>query len=299
MTFELYLPTGPDGLRVLRYKGRTVYAVQVPRTEVARAEDHHEALSGVGLYFLLRQVDGEMKPHVYIGEAENCAARLRQHDSGKEFWTHAVVVLDRDDFHKGQAKYLEGRAERAAREARRYRVVNGTTPAKAHLPEAQRAAADEAFRTLSVLLDVLGAPVFTPFTPTEAPPLPPPAIPGGGVVTEPPAPVPVSGVTCRCARRGADARGVFDGRRLTVLAGSSLAHDVTPAGVGKGIVERRERYRADGKIAERDGRLVFVSDVVFDTPSGAADVVMGTSANGWREWHLDDGRPLKVHQPKR
>ena len=169
VTFEFFLPDDLDGLRVLRRKGHTVYAVQLPRAAAAQAEGKHAALSGVGVYFLLRQVDGERLPRVYIGEAESVSARLRQHDSGKEFWTHAVAILDKDDFHKGQAKYLEVKAEAAARKAGRYLVENATTPAKAHLPEAQRAAADEAFTALSVLLDVLGAPLFTLYAPASAP----------------------------------------------------------------------------------------------------------------------------------
>lgn len=308
MTFELFLPHRLDGLRILRQKGRTVYAVRVPREAVHQAEAHHPDLAGVGVYFLLRQVDGEPRPRVYVGEAENVAARLKQHDSGKEFWTHAVAVLDKDDFHKGQAKYLEVKAEAAARKAGRYRVENASAPAKAHLPEAQRAAAEEAFATLSVLLDLLGAPVFTAYTPAsaplpapDAPPRPAGALPG--IVAEPPAQasMPTSGlpalpVTVRCTRRGADARGLFDGKTLTVLKGSGLAEGVTASGAAKGIGRSRAGLKKHGRLAEEGGRLVFAEDYAFKTPSAAADVVMGTSAKGWHEWLLDDGQSLKRYQ---
>ena len=60
--------------------------------------------------------------------------------------------------------------------------------------------------------------------------------------------------------------------------------------------ESRVGLTKHGHLAEEDGRLVFVKDYAFKTPSAAANVVIGSSANGWTEWKLEDGRPLKVYQ---
>ena len=37
----------------------------------------------------------------------------------------------------------------------------------------------------------------------------------------------------------------------------------------------------------------FTRDYHFDTPSGAAVVVLGCSSNGWDQWKNKDGKSLK------
>jgi hypothetical protein len=38
--------------------------------------------------------------------------------------------------------------------------------------------------------------------------------------------------------------------------------------------------------------IVFTRDTLFKTPSGAADIVLFTSTNGWQEWKTDTGMTL-------
>jgi hypothetical protein len=48
----------------------------------------------------------------------------------------------------------------------------------------------------------------------------------------------------------------------------------------------------DEVLVEAEGGLVFVEDHAFNTPSGAAGVVLGRSSDGWREWVDPEGRTL-------
>ncbi len=43
---------------------------------------------------------------------------------------------------------------------------------------------------------------------------------------------------------------------------------------------------------ERDGEYIFTQDFLFSSPSTAAAVVLGRSANGWIEWKDDHGQTL-------
>ena len=36
----------------------------------------------------------------------------------------------------------------------------------------------------------------------------------------------------------------------------------------------------------------FTEDYLFDTPSGAAQVILGRNANGWMVWETGDGKTL-------
>jgi Domain of unknown function (DUF4357) len=50
---------------------------------------------------------------------------------------------------------------------------------------------------------------------------------------------------------------------------------------------------AEGTLREKDGFLVFTKDTEFTSPSGAAAVVHGGSANGLTAWKTQDGKTLK------
>jgi hypothetical protein len=94
-----------------------------------------------------------------------------------------------------------------------------------------------------------------------------------------------------CRGSGAEARGRYTEDGLVVLEGSEARPETAPS-VGDAILRRRESLREDGVLVSRDGTLVFTQDHAFNSPSGAAGVVLGRSSNGWREWTSGDGRSL-------
>jgi hypothetical protein len=50
---------------------------------------------------------------------------------------------------------------------------------------------------------------------------------------------------------------------------------------------------ADGTLIEKDGVWVFTKDTEFSSPSAAAVVVHGGSANGLIAWKNQEGKTLK------
>jgi hypothetical protein len=50
---------------------------------------------------------------------------------------------------------------------------------------------------------------------------------------------------------------------------------------------------ADGTLIEKDGFLFFTKDAEFSSPSSAAAVIYGGSANGLIVWRTKDGKSLK------
>lgn len=90
------------------------------------------------------------------------------------------------------------------------------------------------------------------------------------------------------AGRGANAIGhPLSGDDFVVQKGSRISYDVTD-GLQPGYLALREQLIKDGEIKNS----FFVVDHTFDSPSAAAAVVLGRSANGRREWTKLDGRPL-------
>lgn len=84
-TIQFFLPQGePRGIRIAEITTRIVQAVYVPRNKLAEATERPE-LRGVGVYFLFGQPEEQAKPLVYVGEAEDCLTRFKQHNANKDF----------------------------------------------------------------------------------------------------------------------------------------------------------------------------------------------------------------------
>jgi predicted regulator of amino acid metabolism with ACT domain len=59
------------------------------------------------------------------------------------------------------------------------------------------------------------------------------------------------------------------------------------------VVAQRKQLIADGTIIAKDGFLVFTKDAEFSSPSAAAVVIHGGSANGLTAWKTEGGKSLK------
>ena len=116
------------------------------------------------------------------------------------------------------------------------------------------------------------------------------------VVIPKPQPKPKSNFVKCHLTRNADAQGLFNpaDQSLTVLKGSRI----NPVHVRK--ISEAGRKKRDWQFAEytevQDSKRIVKKDVLFDTPSGAAQFCVGGSANGWNEWKDEEGRELNVYR---
>ena len=94
-------------------------------------------------------------------------------------------------------------------------------------------------------------------------------------------------------RKGVCARcDVYSKRRVIVLAGSKAAKDASPS-MGKHNAALR-RELVDEKILVSIGdQLTFARNYEFKSPSAAASVILGISANGWINLKDKNGNTLK------
>ena len=92
--------------------------------------------------------------------------------------------------------------------------------------------------------------------------------------------------------RGPDAEaiGFFTEEGFWVRAGSLARKNTTPS--GRKIGNQHSLLVQQGVLVEESGQFRFVKDHPFATPSGAAAVVLGRTANGWQSWKRADGKTL-------
>lgn len=266
-TVQIYLLGGnARGVCIAKVTSRTVQAVQVPRQKLGAAEEREE-IQRVGVYFLFGDVgDDASRPPAYVGEAENCLARIQRHHERRDFWATAVAITSKTrSFTKAHARRLEYDCIRQAKKAQRFRLENTQTPREPHIPEPMLAELRDNFGTIEALLSMLGFPVRNPLLGNEAEE-------GNG-----------GHVTYYCRGSGAEAEGRYTEDGMVVLEGSAARLEMADSAPDS-VQRRRRELRRDGVLAEEEEALVFQQSHAFNSPSGAAGVVLGRSSNGWREW---------------
>ncbi len=269
-TIQIYCPNGePRGVRIAEITTRIVQAVVVPRAKIEEALSRPE-LGGVGLYFLFGENEAGGLPVAYIGEADDCCVRLKQHNKNKDFWNIAVAIVSRTgSFTKAHGKLLEWIAIDKANIAGRYQLDNGNAGGKPNVPEWMHADVAEVFETAEVLLNTLGFPIFEPAANRAA----------------------EADAVFYCKRGGADARGVYNEEGFVVLKGS-LARRETTSSSHDMVGPKREELIGSGVLAPAKDGYRFERDMAFSSPSAAAAIVSGSSANGWVEWRNAKGQTL-------
>lgn len=141
-SIRIFLADGtPEGLRIVEKSNWTGRAVVANRSQLERALARSE-MAQPGVYVLTGQTeDGAAK--LYVGEADALGDRIKQHVSGKEFWTRVVAFTSTNEgLNKANVRYLEASLLALAKTANQWALDNGTFPAPPPLSEADRADAE-------------------------------------------------------------------------------------------------------------------------------------------------------------
>lgn len=264
-TVTTYLVDGdPKGTRYAFISNKICQMFVVPRSNLDYL-DKQKKLHKPAFYILIGE-DEMAKPQAYIGETENFRERVKDHDQKKTFWQKALIFVSKDaDMTKTDVQYLEYLAVQQAKHINRYGLQeNKQTPKEPNLPEYQKDAMDEFFEDIKFLTSFIGISIFETASVNQLP-------------------------VFHFTRRGADARGVYDGNGFTVLRDSVLSKDAVSS---CHAIARREMIIKDYSQANENGNPVLTSDISFSSPSTAAGICGGCSSNGWVEWKNDKGQTL-------
>ncbi|WP_322997102.1 GIY-YIG nuclease family protein [Castellaniella sp.] len=252
---------------------RIVQAIEVPRSLLSDFIAMPES-DQVAVYFLFGQGEDGASQKLYVGQTGDLRKRLVKHNKEKDFWQRAVVLISRtNSLTQTHALFLEWLCIQQAKVAGRYLTENGNDGSKPHTPAPLEADCHEIFDTGRTLLATLGYPVFEPLASNKSQSL---------KTTE----------LFYCNRAGVKAVGEYTEEGFVVLKGSVGKGAVGKAHIHRAYAKQRDALMQEGKVALENGVLVFKEDVLFGTPSGAAAAIVGSAANGWREWKNQQGVTL-------
>lgn len=278
-TIKLFLLRGEaKSLRWAEIMNWTGKGLAAPRTELDDLLQREE-LEKAGVYILVGNDPDTGLPRAYIGEAEVIRDRLKQHKL-KEFWVSVIIFVSKDEnLTKGHIKYLEGKLISEAKTVGRT-VLENTVSGGSKLPEADMADMDTFLMRIRQLLPVLGSDLLTLVVAVAV-----------GTKAAP---------RLFCRKRDAVAQGQRTASGFVVYRGSTAVAEDRP-GAAKhtpSIVAKRASLIATGKLIVKGTVLEFQDEIEFTSPSAAAAVICGGSANGLIEWQDASGRTLKAIDEK-
>jgi hypothetical protein len=262
-----------DGRWVAELSNWTGKAYKIPRSMLSQSKNRRD-LQSTGIYLLLgRSDDIGGKDRIYIGEAENIYERLKQHASQKDFWFEVIAFISKDEhLNKAHIKYLESRLYELAQQAGRFVLENNTTPTRSKISEADQAEMEEFLQHIQMLTSILGHKVFENIRQNSS--------------------KKHNENTMFLSAKGIQASGKLTSEGFVVFQGSEASKKIATS-FPKSAKRRKEKMLADGVFKDTGDKLVYQEDVLFASPSGASDVSLGNSTNGWVSWKNKQGKTLK------
>lgn len=277
-SIRIFVANGdPDGLRIIERSNWNGRALVFPRPLLPEVKKREE-FGRTGVYLLLGpQEDGEGEL-LYIGEGDPVRPRLESHFSQKDFWNRGVffVTAQEGALNKAHVQYLEARLIELAHAAKRMELDNQNKSNRPSLNEADQADMEVFLSHMLQILPLLGISAFEKPTSTKTP----------------------RNKHLFAEAKGLKAEGYESTGGFVVCQGSQATLGTAPSMKThvRGMYDIREKLITSGVLTKEDKCYRFTQDYSFSSPSTAAAVVMGRSANGRVEWKDKSGKTLKAIQ---
>lgn len=277
-SIRLFLVDGnPNGILTAEIFNWTGHVLSAPRSKLVDLIQRDECRK-TGIYFLVSEnPEPPFYPNVYIGESDDVAKRLEQHNrdddkGGKSFWEKVCLITSKDqNLTKAHIRYLEKRLLELLKSSGSCQLENGTDGFNVSLPEADISAMEYFIEQILVLMPVLGYDFLREKkrlfnmdkleTDRED----------------------ITLFVIKSESLGIEAKAIENNGEFTVLKGSKIAVKVAVASRNQGYNKTLLPFLLDQNYIDRKDS-VFLQDYTFQSASAAAAIVLGRQANGRVEW---------------
>lgn len=251
-------------------------AYKVPRNFLGSCKNDDE-FAKPGVYMLFgKDIDRDVDK-AYIGEAENLYVRLQQHLSD-DFWNEIVLFASNGEpLNKAHIKNMENKLYHLAKTAERFQIANSNEPTRSALSEEDEDTVDGFIEKIKLIVKPLGYNLFEPIVDDANE-----AEESGNMVS----------VKLICKGREFEAYGYRVGNGFTVLKGSKIKSKLGDTASKYNYMKKIKWLReVNNNSINQDG--VLTADILFSSPSSAADFVTGNKCNGLEYWKTESGKSLK------
>lgn len=276
---SLFLADGmADGLKIIEKSNWDGCGLSCPKKVLFERHRKRDEFNKPGVYLLIGENDENVQSkRLYIGEADRIMPRLEDHFREKEWWTEVIVFTAADQtLNKAFVKYFEAQLIKLAHKGGRYSIENGNKPDVSTLSERERAICEGFLREILLCLPLLGINLES----------------NNKSESE-------KDLVLFIYGKELLARGIEISEGFVVLANSEVTLKETKT-IPESIRRLRLRLLEQGIIQyDSKGKLKFITDYRFGSPSTASSVILGRSFNGLVDWKSSSGKSLKAIQLSR
>jgi hypothetical protein len=274
---------GPRLSEIGNWVGKAIYS---PRASVNKIISRPE-FDNPGIYFLKGDpTDDAFDEKIYIGEAENIRTRLKQHlsDPNKDFKELIFFVSKDELLTKTQIKYLEARLVQLALEAKTAQIDNGTSPSIPTLHEADISDMEYFLEQMKLILPVMNFRFLISSTVKS-------------IEINEQKSKNVEQEIYFIKTKSYKASMIETDQGYIILKGSE-AKKVLSTSCTDTYRNMRKKLLETKILYEENDKLIFAEDAIFNSPSAAANMVLGRNSNGFTEWVNKTGITFKDIQDK-
>lgn len=254
----------PDGIRIIRRALSTVITYVIPRTLLDEARQIKD-LNKHGIYYLINENDENIIAQIYIGQTKNGISRLDDHNKNKEFWNKAIMFLsDKKTFTLDIISGLEKYVILKAQESKRYSIKNIVVP-KYIIDEYDLPLIEETYEEINFIMATQGYKMIDDQVQSNA-------------------------KIFYTKKNGVVGKGMYYGDKFELMIGSEI--DFTKTSYLDSYNRQRGELLKKGEITLINDKYILQVNLAFNSPSGAAEFVLGGSQNGWVEWKDNKNKTL-------
>jgi predicted GIY-YIG superfamily endonuclease len=273
---------GPRFSEIGNWVGKAVYSTRSGVNKIISRDE----FDNPGIYCLKGDpIDEAFEEKIYIGEAENVRARLKQHLSDpKRDFTELIFFISKDELlTKTQIRYLESRLVQLAIEAKSAEIENGNSPSLPTLHEADISDMEYFLEQMKLILPVMGFKFLISSTVSRT-------------ISES-----TNGETSEevfyIKTKSFNAQMRETNQGYIVSKGSEAKKTLSNSCTD--TYRNMRRKLLETKILVENGDMLeFNEDAVFNSPSAASNMVLGRNSNGFTEWVNKKGLTFKAFQEK-
>lgn len=290
---HIFLPLENNNIKIAEITRGGIYAISLPRNAIKTinsleplADYKLDSLKTAGVYFLIgenNEIDDTLD--VYIGKAEDCLARINQHNDKdeKDFQKIIVITSNKEDYNLGHITYLEHHLDLTAKKANRCNLTNANTPPTTKISPEIKADLDLDIKCIKTLMEVFNFNILVSKK-----------IKTQTVISDVSTDKEESETFYCKSQQGGDASALYydNEGRILVFKGSKVRKDTTDS-CQTYIIKIRNNLITEGILLEENNNYIFKQDYEFKSPSTASAVVLGRSSNGLLEWKNNSNKTLK------
>ncbi len=275
-----------DGKKTVYVSNRDIRCEYVPRKKVSSFSSDEVAV------YLLIGTDDEQRELIYVGETEGASTRLWDHHKQKRFWDCAFFfVSNTQHLNKADVKFLESKIYQTIKEAGRYQLINASIPKESHVHAIRKTELLDILKTIEFILG--GAFNFFPFKKIDIEEAVSRTQAQINELKQQLDELELFYIT----QKQASAKGYLlgEGKKFVVLKGSKTAPIEKAANTFKSLSAANylKKLQKQGIIEQINGQYEFRETHVFNSPSGASDLIYLGATNGWKEWKNEAGECLE------